>query len=192
MGRETLWWGRCAWDAFALPHLLPDEPGVLVVAGARAAAPRTLRSSTGRRRRRARKWRTFSRRRSTCGATLSTPAAISACSAGRLVSTPGSGAPGTNVGTSWTWTRSGGSRRAGTPDDPTPVTNAASSRTRRSISAQSVSTGRSGDSDSVRRRARAYSGRAPASGSVALRSHVVQLCERSDVIVVEVNGRRSS
>jgi hypothetical protein len=30
MGRETLWWGGCAWDSFALPHLLPDEPDVLV------------------------------------------------------------------------------------------------------------------------------------------------------------------
>ncbi len=30
MGRETLWWGGCAWDSFALPHLLPDEPEVLV------------------------------------------------------------------------------------------------------------------------------------------------------------------
>jgi hypothetical protein len=30
MGRATLWWGGCAWDAFALPHLLPDEREVLV------------------------------------------------------------------------------------------------------------------------------------------------------------------
>ena len=30
MGRDTLWWGGCAWDSFALPHLLPDEPEVLV------------------------------------------------------------------------------------------------------------------------------------------------------------------
>lgn len=30
MGRRTLWWGGCAWDAFALPHLLPDESPVLV------------------------------------------------------------------------------------------------------------------------------------------------------------------
>ncbi|MDT7538276.1 MAG: hypothetical protein QOI82_1861 [Actinomycetota bacterium] len=30
MGRSTLWWGGCAWDSFALPHLLPDEPSVLV------------------------------------------------------------------------------------------------------------------------------------------------------------------
>jgi hypothetical protein len=30
MGENTLWWGGCAWDSFALPHLLPDEPEVLV------------------------------------------------------------------------------------------------------------------------------------------------------------------
>jgi hypothetical protein len=30
MGRETLWWGGCAWDSFALPHLVPGEPEVLV------------------------------------------------------------------------------------------------------------------------------------------------------------------
>jgi hypothetical protein len=30
MGRTTLWWGGCCWDSFALPHLLPDEPDVLV------------------------------------------------------------------------------------------------------------------------------------------------------------------
>ena len=30
MGRSTLWWGGCCWDAFALGHLLPDEDGVLV------------------------------------------------------------------------------------------------------------------------------------------------------------------
>lgn len=30
MGRDTLWWGGCAWDSFALPHLVADEPEVLV------------------------------------------------------------------------------------------------------------------------------------------------------------------
>ncbi|QIQ01570.1 organomercurial lyase [Streptomyces liangshanensis] len=30
MGRDTLWWGGCAWDSFALPHLLTGEPDVLV------------------------------------------------------------------------------------------------------------------------------------------------------------------
>ncbi|MEU3299159.1 organomercurial lyase [Streptomyces sp. NPDC006678] len=30
MGRRTLWWGGCAWDSFALPQLLDDEPDVLV------------------------------------------------------------------------------------------------------------------------------------------------------------------
>lgn len=30
MGTNTLWWGGCAWDSFALPHLLPWEDEVLV------------------------------------------------------------------------------------------------------------------------------------------------------------------
>jgi hypothetical protein len=30
MGSSTLWWGGCAWDSFAVPHLLIDEPEVLV------------------------------------------------------------------------------------------------------------------------------------------------------------------
>jgi Alkylmercury lyase len=30
MGADTLWWGGCAWDAFATPHVLPDEDEVLV------------------------------------------------------------------------------------------------------------------------------------------------------------------
>lgn len=30
MGATTLWWGGCAWDSFAIPHLVPDEPDVLV------------------------------------------------------------------------------------------------------------------------------------------------------------------
>ncbi|MFP5336455.1 MAG: organomercurial lyase [Actinomycetes bacterium] len=30
MGSETLWWGGCAWDSFAMVHLLTWEPAVLV------------------------------------------------------------------------------------------------------------------------------------------------------------------
>ncbi|QFY10251.1 hypothetical protein GBF35_29705 [Nonomuraea phyllanthi] len=30
MGQSTLWWGGCAWDSFALPHLLSAEGEVLV------------------------------------------------------------------------------------------------------------------------------------------------------------------
>ncbi len=30
MGERTLWWGGCAWDSFAIPHLVPDVPDVLV------------------------------------------------------------------------------------------------------------------------------------------------------------------
>ena len=29
-GTRTLWWGGCAWDSFALPHLLPGDDEVLV------------------------------------------------------------------------------------------------------------------------------------------------------------------
>ena len=30
MGPATLWWGGCAWDSFAVPHLVPGVPEVLV------------------------------------------------------------------------------------------------------------------------------------------------------------------
>ena len=30
MGRDVLWWGGCAWDSFAIPHLLPEQAPVLV------------------------------------------------------------------------------------------------------------------------------------------------------------------
>lgn len=30
MGDRTLWWGGCAWDSFAIPHLVVSEPEVLV------------------------------------------------------------------------------------------------------------------------------------------------------------------
>ena len=30
MGDRTLWWGGCAWDAFAIPHLVAAQPEVLV------------------------------------------------------------------------------------------------------------------------------------------------------------------
>jgi Alkylmercury lyase len=30
MGERNLWWGGCAWDSFAIPHLVKNEPIVLV------------------------------------------------------------------------------------------------------------------------------------------------------------------
>lgn len=30
MGQDTLWWGGCAWDSFAIPHLIPEQSPVLV------------------------------------------------------------------------------------------------------------------------------------------------------------------
>jgi len=38
MGRNTLWWGGCAWDSFALPNLLPGEGEVLVATRCPACA----------------------------------------------------------------------------------------------------------------------------------------------------------
>ncbi|MFE7774976.1 organomercurial lyase [Streptomyces sp. NPDC057445] len=38
MGTRTLWWGGCAWDSFALPHLLTAEPDVLVATRCPACA----------------------------------------------------------------------------------------------------------------------------------------------------------
>jgi Alkylmercury lyase len=30
MGEQTLWWGGCCWDSFAIPHLVVADPEVLV------------------------------------------------------------------------------------------------------------------------------------------------------------------
>ena len=30
MGSDTLWWGGCAWDSFAMPHLIERDPSVVV------------------------------------------------------------------------------------------------------------------------------------------------------------------
>ena len=38
MGPRTLWWGGCAWDAFAIPNLVPDSPEVLVATTCPACA----------------------------------------------------------------------------------------------------------------------------------------------------------
>jgi len=38
MGARTLWWGGCAWDSFAIPHLVPEEPSVLVATTCPACA----------------------------------------------------------------------------------------------------------------------------------------------------------
>jgi Alkylmercury lyase len=38
MGRSRLWWGGCAWDSFAVPHLVPDQAPVLVATTCPACA----------------------------------------------------------------------------------------------------------------------------------------------------------
>lgn len=41
MSDSTLWWGGCAWDSFAIPHLVPDC-GPVVIAGTCPACDRAL------------------------------------------------------------------------------------------------------------------------------------------------------
>ena len=38
MGPDTLWWGGCAWDAFAIPNLVPDAQSVLIATTCPACA----------------------------------------------------------------------------------------------------------------------------------------------------------
>lgn len=38
MGASTLWWGGCAWDSFALAHLVPDQGPMLVATRCPACA----------------------------------------------------------------------------------------------------------------------------------------------------------
>ena len=47
MGQRTLWWGGCAWDSFALPHLVPTVHDVLVATDCPACdRPHALRVTT--------------------------------------------------------------------------------------------------------------------------------------------------
>lgn len=49
MGTRTLWWGGCAWDSFALPHLLPAEGEMLVATRCPACGtPHAWSVGTGR------------------------------------------------------------------------------------------------------------------------------------------------
>jgi hypothetical protein len=41
MSSKTLWWGGCCWDAFAIPHLVPDC-GPAIIAGSCPACDRPL------------------------------------------------------------------------------------------------------------------------------------------------------
>lgn len=43
MGDHTLWWGGCAWDAFAIPNLVPAE----LPRSSRACAQRAARRTRG-------------------------------------------------------------------------------------------------------------------------------------------------
>jgi hypothetical protein len=113
MGRDTLWWGGCAWDSFALPHLLPDQGSMLVATTCPACD-------------RAHAWRLDDReppaggqvahfwfRRHGRGMTSSTPAGTSGSSAPRAAWLSGSTSQDTSVAPFWTCRRCGGSRPVG-------------------------------------------------------------------------------
>lgn len=58
MGERTIWWGGCAWDSFAIPNLVPDEPECSSRPSALGATGRTPGWSVATVRRRARRWPT--------------------------------------------------------------------------------------------------------------------------------------
>lgn len=103
MGAHTLWWGGCAWDSFALPHLVGGWRPDLLLDGT-AVLVSTTCPGCGR----AHAWtvgRTsppegeqvahFRSRRRGCGMTWSTPAVTSASSAPSAALTGGSKSPAT-------------------------------------------------------------------------------------------------
>ena len=76
MGRQALWWGGCAWDSFALPHLLPGEGEVLVATRCPACSrPHAWNVGTQRPPAAARSPTSWSLRRG-CGTTSCTPAGM--------------------------------------------------------------------------------------------------------------------
>lgn len=89
MGAHTLWWGGCAWDAFAIPHLVKAEPEVLVSTRCRGCGEPHALLVNDRTRRRVNWSRTSWCRWRGCGTTSSTPAPTSACSAASPVWTDG-------------------------------------------------------------------------------------------------------
>ncbi|MFB6673041.1 organomercurial lyase [Streptomyces sp. NPDC056390] len=108
---HTLWWGGCAWDSFALPHLLKDERDVLVAT--RCPACDTPHA-----------W-VVGREAPPVGdqvAHFLTPMSrawddvvhTSVCSATATVSTPGCAGRGRSADTSWIWPRCGALRVTGT------------------------------------------------------------------------------
>ena len=86
MGPRTLWWGGCAWDSFALPHLLRAARTSVLVAtrcpacGTPHAWKRDQAPSAGRRA----GGPLPGTRRPDVGLTSCTPARTSACSAPRI------------------------------------------------------------------------------------------------------------
>lgn len=126
MGATTLWWGGCAWDSFALPHLLPEQDPVLVA----TRCPNCGRPLAWDVRREAppagdevahvlvpvaRIWDDVVHTAATRTSSARTGASSSGC-----------GARATSVGTSWISRPCGASPPSGMPDGSTAGTSAAS------------------------------------------------------------------
>jgi hypothetical protein len=115
MGTSTLWWGGCAWDSFAMVHLLPWEPSLLVATTcpgcstphawnvSRSAPPPGDQVAH------------FLTPAASMWDDVVPPAATSASSATRPALTHGSSGARTSAAMSWTCRPSGASRPTGTP-----------------------------------------------------------------------------
>ena len=89
MGTRTLWWGGCAWDAFALPQLVISEPDVLVATRVLPATGRWRGSWAGTGPRLVPRSPTSWCRWRTSGTTWCAPVATSASSVTSAAWTPG-------------------------------------------------------------------------------------------------------
>jgi hypothetical protein len=138
MGDATLWWGGCAWDSFAIPHLLELD--------ARRAKRLSRGTSDGTNPLVGERSLTSSRPRIASGTTSSAVAPTNRSSAPRPASTGGWREQCIAVVTLWTSRLSGAWRAGGTPVACRTDTNDASQRPQRRTSPRSACTDRSGDS----------------------------------------------
>jgi hypothetical protein len=109
MGRDSLWWGGCAWDEFALPHLLPDQVRCWWRGRARRATGPMPGGPTTESRRLAARSLTSWFPPPGCGMTSSTPAGTSGSSAPRPAWPSGTMSQDTSAAPCWTCRRCGGS-----------------------------------------------------------------------------------
>ena len=152
-GQHTLWWGGCIWDSFAIPHLVPDEPEVLVATTCQGCGRAHAWVVGGRRPPMATSSRTSSSRRAHVGRCRPLCANQRVfCDDG--ASTHGSPEKGRSAATQPTSRRCGDSPAAGTRAGSTAATSGGSRPWRMPTCARRDSPGRSGGSDRPSARAR--------------------------------------